>query len=191
MNLQNLRKNVNTDLASLSLVEKQTKEEKSKLQKLKENSIALTQARDIAQEIAQNVQQQAHDQIAKVVGLCLQSIFDGSDEYDFKIRFDRKRGKTEATLILLKNGHEIEDPLDADSGGVLDVAAFALRLSCIILTKPTVRKLIVLDEPFKFVSEEFRSNIKSLIEKLSKDFSIQFIMVTHIKELQAGKIITL
>jgi len=92
---------------------------------------------------------------------------------------------------LVRNGNEIQNVLDSDSGGVIDVASFALRLACIILRKPKLRKLLVLDEPFKFLSMEFRSMIREMLEKLAEDFGIQIIMVTHIPDLECGKIIQL
>ena len=81
--------------------------------------------------------------------------------------------------------------MTASGGGVVDVAAFALRLSCIVLHKPVLRRIILLDEPFKFVSEQYRENIKTMLETLAKDFNVQFIMVTHIEELIIGNIIKL
>lgn len=149
------------------------------------------EAQVIIQHIAQTIQQQAHHRITKVVSTCLETVFEGEDVYGFKIRFERKRGKTEAVLVLTKNNNEIDDPLEGDSGGVLDVAAFALRLSCIILAKPHLRKIVVLDEPFKFVSEKFLPNVRMMLEGLAEDFNFQFIMITHIKGLQTGKVIVL
>ena len=48
-----------------------------------------------------------------------------------------------------------------------------------------------MDEPFKFVSEEYRENVRVLLEQLSKEMSIQFIFVTHIQELVTGKVVKL
>jgi DNA repair exonuclease SbcCD ATPase subunit len=191
MNLLKARKKVNSLLTNLKVLKKQCKEEQENYVKL-ENELSYTEeAQQIAQQIAQTIQQQAHKRIAGVVSRCLETVFIGEDIYGFRIHFERKRGKTEAKLVLTKNGHEIEDPMEADSGGVVDVAAFALRLSCIILTKPKLRKFLVLDEPFKFVSEEYRDNVRMLLEGLSKDFKVQFIMITHINELKTGKVVRL
>ena len=63
------------------------------------------------------------------------------------------------------------------------------RLAALILAKPKLRRTIILDEPFKFVSAEYLSNVKLLLEGLARDFKVQFIVVTHIKQLQIGKII--
>ncbi len=85
----------------------------------------------------------------------------------------------------------IAKPLDEDSGGVVDVAAFTLQLSSLMLKKPPVRRVMILDEPFKFVSEEYRPGIRQMLEKLSEEFNFQFILVTHIVELMIGKVIKL
>ena len=143
-----------------------------------------------AQVVAQTIQQQAHARIAGVVTSCLHSVFT-DDVYDFQIKIVRKRGTTEANLILIKNGVAIEKPTDEDSGGVINVAAFVLRMACIIATKPKQRKLIVMDEPFHHVSKKYRPAVKNMIYKLAKDFGVQFLIVTHEPEFMIGKVVEL
>ncbi len=192
MNLIDLRKKVNNLLGDLNAVKKQCKEEQKSLRETEDHLTYIEEAQEITQQVAQTIQQKAHTRIAGVVSRCLETVFDGEeDNYGFKILFERKRGKTEARLILTKDDHEIENVLNSDSGGVVDVAAFALRLSCLILSKPTLRRILILDEPFKFVSEEYRENVRLLLDGLSRDFKVQFIMVTHITELQTGKVVRL
>lgn len=143
-------------------------------------------AQAVLQDVAQAVQQEAHRRIAGVVSRCLSQVFD--DPYEFDIIFDRKRGRTEARLVFRRNGLEV-DPLTASGGGVVDVAAFALRLACLVLTRPQVRPLVVLDEPFKFVSAQYRDRVRSMLEQLADDMGVQFLMVTHIPELVCGHVV--
>jgi energy-coupling factor transporter ATP-binding protein EcfA2 len=143
-----------------------------------------------AQVVAQTIQQQAHAQIAGVVTSCLHSVFT-DDVYDFEIRSKRKRGKAEAHLILIKNGEIIEKPTDEDSGGVLNIAAFVLRVACIAATKPRVRRFIAMDEPFHHVSKKYRPAVKEMIYQLAKNFNMQFIIITHEPEFMLGSIIEL
>lgn len=189
MNLLETRKKIDNLLGDLNAVRRQCKDEQLNLRDAEDNLIYVEEAQQMVQQVAQVVQQQAHSRIAGVVSKCLQMVFE--DDYGFRIHFERKRGRTEANLLLLKGGHEIDDPLNADSGGVIDVAAFALRLSCLILAKPSLRRLVVLDEPFKFVSEEYRENVRLMLNGLAGDFKTQIIVVTHIKELETGKVIEL
>ena len=78
------------------------------------------------------------------------------------------------------------DPLEC--GGVLDVACFALRVASLILTKPPRRRLLILDEPFHFLSLEGANGHKNLlrarelVHSLAEELGIQFIVVTHLKE---------
>src|SRR6185503_13063551 len=89
-----------------------------------ERTLTRTQdAQEILQLLAQAVQQQAHTKISGVVSSCLSAVFD--DPYEFRVQFDRKRGRTEASLRFVRGGLEV-DPLTASGGGVVDVAAFAL-----------------------------------------------------------------
>lgn len=162
--------------------------ENASLAKMRQHANDVACAREIVQSVAQLVQQKAHDQIAGVVTKCLQAVFD--DPYKFRIIFEQKKGRTDARLVFIRNGHEI-DPTSAAGGGVLDVAAFALRLSCLVLAKPRKRRLLVLDEPFRFVSRDLSLRISSLLQTLSNEFGIQFIIVTHSEELGCGKVIRL
>lgn len=170
-----------TELKAIVLRETKLKEE------AEQDAYDYIQAQEIIQSIAQEIQQQAHDQIASVVSECLSYVFD--EPYTFKIYFEKKRGRTEAQLVLLRDGVELRDPMDSTGGGVIDVAAFALRLSCLLLTKPHRRRLLVLDEPFRFLSVEYRGKVKGLLETLSKTHDVQIIMVTHSAELVVGDVI--
>lgn len=145
-------------------------------------------AQCLLQQIAQGIQENAHKQIAGVVSKCLSIVFD--EPYEFCISFERKRGRTEAALSFKRNNQHV-DPMTASGGGVVDVAAFALRLACLSLSRPKLRRVLVMDEPFKFVSEQYRDRVRSMIETLAEEMEVQFIMVTHIPELVCGKVIRL
>lgn len=162
--------------------------ERKEVIKSEDRIVWCEQAQEIVQTISQQVQQKAHKQIGSVVSRCLEAIFD--DPYKFKIHFERKRGRTEARLVFIRDREEIV-PLSGAGGGVIDVAAFALRIASILLTRPPSRRIVILDEPFKHLkpASYYGSRIVQLIKSLAKDFKIQFIMVQNLPEFQAGKII--
>lgn len=147
---------------------------------------ALTEAVACVQAVAHVVQQETHTAIASVVTRCLQAVF--PDPYEFQILFEERRGRTEARLVFVRDGEAVS-PLDSSGGGVVDVAAFALRLACLMLAQPARRRLVVLDEPFKFVSADYLPAVRQLLEDLAAELGVQFVMVTHLEELCCGKIV--
>ena len=151
---------------------------------------ATVQAQQIVQGIAQGIQQRVHARVADVVTRCLEAVFD--DPYEFQIRFDRKRGKTEARMVFARDGMELDEPLDEIGGGVVDVAALALRLTSLLLSRPKPRRLLVLDEPFKNVnSKRYRQRVKRMVERLAEDLDVQFVIVSQMEDFQVGKVVEL
>lgn len=146
------------------------------------------EALTICQGVAQTIQQKAHEGIASIVTRCLASVFD--NPYEFKIVFEQKRSRTEARLIFVRDGREFH-PMGAAGGGAVDVAAFALRLSCMMLSRKATRRVLVLDEPFRFVSARYRKRVRLMLETLATELGVQIIMVTHQKQLKAGTVITI
>lgn len=162
--------------------------ERDGLDKATDAVAAADSALAVVTDIAQHTQQQAHRAIAGVVSRCLAAVFD--NPYEFVIHFERKRDKTEARLAFVRDGVEVS-PLDAAGGGVVDVAAFALRLAAIVLHQPPVRRLVVLDEPFKFVHADNLPRVRALLDHLAAEMGIQFVLVTHLEGLVSGHVIRL
>lgn len=184
--VDSLRQKVNKHLANLNVARTNCCNLKEDLDEADEHLEAVSEAQELAQHVAQAVQQKAHDQIAEVVSRCLSAVFD--EPYIFRIHFERKRGRTEARLIFERDGMEV-DPMTASGGGVVDVASFALRLSCLMLNKPPLRRVLILDEPFKYVSEDYRERVRELLETLAREMKVQFVVVTHIQELKTGTVV--
>jgi DNA repair exonuclease SbcCD ATPase subunit len=186
--LKDYRKKVNRDLARWTAAKERCLIERKALEDVQERLADLEEAQGIAQLVAQQIQSQAHNQIADIVSKCLEAVFD--EPYQFVIQFERKRGRTEAKLFFKRGDVEV-DPLTASGGGVVDVASLALRVACLSLSRPPVRKVLILDEPFKMLSMGLRSRVRVLLEGLAEDMGIQIVMVTHDPQLRAGKVVRL
>lgn len=184
--LDSIRRLVDKRVAELNVARASCRNLGRMLGQKEEHAEAIRRAQELAQAVAQAVQQQTHDRIAGVVSQCLEAVFD--EPYHFIIHFERKRGRTEAALRFERDGAEV-DPMTASGGGVVDVAAFALRLSCLVLNNPPLRRILILDEPFKFLSEGYRHRIRDLMLTLAKEMGVQFVQVTHIRELVAGTVV--
>lgn len=190
MSIDELRQRVDKLMNKYNTACSTIRSEEGNLKEIKQYLADIKEAQKVTQLVASKLQEHAHSNLAKVVTACLQMVFPDKN-YQFRLKFERKRNRTEAKPILIKDGNEIQNPLDEDSGGVVDVAGFALKLSALLLSKPKMRNFLALDEPFKYVSEEYRDNIRQMMEKLSEDFDFQFLIVTHMKELETGKVVRL
>lgn len=188
MNLKDTRRRLNSIKARYEVARHTARSEKVGLQEAQARLAALQESQVTIQAAAQMVQQQAHAQMAGVVTRCLAAIFD--EPYEFRITFEQRRGKTEAVLEFVRDNNPV-DPLTASEGGQVDVAAFALRLACLLLERPARRRLLVLDEPFRFIDKTNRPRLRALLESLAVEFSVQMVLVTHDPGLQIGKVIEL
>lgn len=188
MDLEQEAKDIARIQSRLDLLTQSAEREGQELAKTLTRSRQAQDAQELLQHLAQAVQQQAHQRISEVVSSCLAAVFD--DPYEFKIVFERKRGRTEAHLHFVRGSLEV-DPLTASGGGMVDVAAFALRVACLVLHRPRLQRVVVLDEPFRFVSAQYQGAVHSMLENLSKKMEVQMIMVTHNERYMTGKVIDL
>lgn len=187
--LLTVRNKVNKLLLEKEFASKQITNEKTALEICKEKIKDALEAQNIFQFNAEAIQTKAHAQISAVVTKSLRIVF--GPNHSFKIEFRRARGKTEAELVFLKNGEEF-DPKEECGGGLIDVAAFALRLSCLMLSRPRLRRIIISDEPFKFVNgEEYQEKVGNLIQILAEEMKVQFLIVSDDSWLKVGHVVEL
>jgi DNA repair exonuclease SbcCD ATPase subunit len=182
------RKQLNSKLLHYQSVQTSLQREKESLRQSQQKKEISAQANTILQAVFAQIQENVHRTISDIVSRCLKAIF-GEEAYEFKIAFEQKRNKIEAEIQFIKN-NEIFHPLTQAGGGVLDVAAAGLRLSAILLTQvDQKRRILILDEPFRFLSAEYRPKIRDLIQQLAEELDFQFIMITHAHELEIGDVI--
>lgn len=188
MSLANYRKKINEAVQNLAAATAHVRDEKALLATAEAQVAASAEALRVAQGLAEGMQQRANAHIARVVSRCLTLVFE--EPYELKIEFEAKRGKTDATLKLVRNGLVLDDPVNEVGIGVIDVAAFGLRLASLMFSLPQRRRVIIMDEPFKHISSSRRGGrVAAMLEALAKEFDMQFIMITHLPELATGTII--
>jgi len=136
-------------------------------------------AQTLLQSVAVSTQAELEFHVSSVATLALNAVF--PDPYSLKVDFIPKRGKSEAMLTLEREGKSF-DPMSANGGGVVDLTAFALRVSMLSLSRNT-RKVIILDEPFRFLSKDLHPRAGQVIRDLADKLGVQFILVTHEKAL--------
>lgn len=187
--LRSIRRRLDTQLAEHRTAVAVVDAAESDLFKAQRRVENCTEAQRILQQVAEAVQTQANARIASVVSRCLEAVFE-ENAYEFRFLFEQKRGKTEATPLFVRDGYEME-PTNAAGGGCIDVAAFALRVACLVMARPALRRVLVLDEPVKHLSANYRPRFAELMLTLAKELGVQFLISTHFREFHCGKVIDL
>jgi len=139
-------------------------------------------AREVVKEVGLRTQQQLQFHISDITSLALDAVF--VNPYKLDVEFVERRNKTECDLSFVRDmeGEEIgikADPLTAAGGGVVDVAAFALRIVSWSMESPRSNNVIILDEPMKFLSVDNQEKASLMIKELSEKLGLQFIIITH------------
>jgi DNA repair exonuclease SbcCD ATPase subunit len=148
-------------------------------EKLTSRSAAIEEVMAYTQEVAKQTQEQIKFQLEDIVNLALNAVY--SDKYKFSVLIEAKRGGTEARLVLFnENGDEL-DPMSSTGGGVCDILSFALRIALLIISKN--ERVLIMDEPFKFISKDVKEPAIEIIKRISTDLNVQIICITHDEEL--------
>ena len=172
------RDKINRVKGKVDTIEKEALSFREKEQYNASRLLALEEALVFVQDVAKRTQEQLVLHIQDVVNTALGTCF--PNEYEFQLQFEIKRNKTEAKLVFLKHGFEI-DPMEASGGGVVDVASFALRIAAWSLGK--TNNVICLDEPMKFLSRDLQPRAGEILKEISQKLGIQFIMVSHVSDI--------
>lgn|SRR3990167_924727 len=150
--------------------------------KLKE--VDIEKCLKVLQTLIEMKKEKIKNRIENLVTKGLRTIFERED-YRFEIEMELKRGSMSARPILYSrfgNKEFSTDIIDGHGGGVVDVTAFILQVIVLLALSNKLEKVIIADEAFKHVSQEYLSNVAQFMQYLNEITGIQIIMVTHKSE---------
>ena len=176
--IQLLKDRLNRERGAQIALQNQISDLTTNQEESEEHLSNLEMAREILQRIAQDTQNNLQFHISGLVSTAEASIF--PDPYEFVVEFVARRDKTECDLLLSKNGEKFS-PFSACGGGPIDVASFALRLVAWSLHKTF--PVIILDEPFKFVSVDLQPKCSEMLKTLSSKLGLQSIMISLLPQI--------
>lgn len=175
MNITQLRNTLEQRKGQRNELQRQLTDTTNKISGLKKDLRFSQQALAIIQKVGQETQQQIEFYISDIVSLALAAVFD--NPYKLKLNFVVRRNRTECDILFERDG-EVFLPMN-DSGGIISVAAFALRPALWCITSPKTQNTLILDEPFlRLKGEEANRRALIMINEMSKKIGIQIIMVS-------------
>lgn len=129
--------------------------------------------------IGENRQQQVQGTIENLVTMGLQTIF--GPELSFHLVQKSSASKTQVDFVIRSTyaDNVIETPvMEARGGGLAATVGFLLRLVILLLQKPK-SPLLVLDETFSHVSDEYIDRVGDFLKEITQKTNTQIILVTH------------
>lgn len=185
--LNNLKNKILDAKNELNYLEKQYAKLHNDLEEEKTNYEYIEEAQIFLQTVAKKTQSKLSFHISDFVSNALETIW-GEEAYTFKLDFIEKRNKTEVEMFLVDD-NGIIGLKDLNSlrtgGGILDIIAFALRISLWSLQK-NKEKLIILDQPFTNLDSEHLPLANLLLKEVNEKLGIQFLIINHNPLLNEG-----
>jgi DNA repair exonuclease SbcCD ATPase subunit len=185
--MNEIRPRIDRLLAQYRLATSKVRDEREALALARDKLAVAQESQQLVQHVAELIQNNAHKSLASVVTRCLEVVY-GDKAYEFRIEFERKRGRTEARMAFYRDGNRV-DPISEAGGGPVEIAGFALRTACLCLQRPRPRRLLCLDEPFRSIQGDLRERVAELLMTLAKEMDIQMVIVTHDSQFRIGKVI--
>ncbi|MEJ8553605.1 hypothetical protein [Tepidibacter sp. Z1-5] len=164
-----------------SKIEEDMKTIKLKIENFKSQEEVFLKAKLLLEESSAFAREQVKHKFEVMVTKALQ--FVTGENIEFKIEFEQKRGRPEASFNVISQIDEdtriINTPEDSRGGGIIDVISLTLKYCMLQTHKPQIEGPFILDEPAKHVSEEYIINVGKFLKEINTNFNRQIIMVTH------------
>jgi len=157
----------------------QGKQAVTRVDDLERRLTALDQAAEVLLRFGEQRQAEVVNRVETLVTHGLQTVF--GEEMTFHIIAEQKAKAQQYEFVVRSKIGEatVETPvMDARGGGVAVVVGFLLRLLLVLLRKDTQR-VLVLDESFAQLSEEYVPRLGEFIRELVDSTNVQVILVTH------------
>lgn len=137
--------------AQKTLVDRRATDAENRLTRARAEQTDIDAVQKTVQYVAARVQTGFGNYVGAIVTKALHHVFPDRRNDNFVVRFRENRGKTECELLLVTAKSEEAHPFDCSGGGVWDTLSFALRAATLVLEQPAPSRILVLDEPFKFL----------------------------------------
>jgi DNA repair ATPase RecN len=152
-----------------------------KLERAEREADLHQKAKVLLTSIGEERQETARRQVEELASRAMQVIF--GEELTFHLVPGERAGQATMEFMVRSKYDDMEvdtSVLDARGGGMAAVLGFVLQLVVLLLTEDA-RNILILDEPFAWVSEAYESRVAEFLREVSERARVQIILVTHSK----------
>jgi DNA repair ATPase RecN len=182
MNLQTLRNLYNQKLGKLEAITNTLKACQTRVQELELNQNTVEKSSIFLQSLSDTSRIQVVEKISGLVTEVLQAVKDTN--LSFRMELGTERNQPDLKFLLHDAITNTDmNILESAGGGIADLVSFALRVSLLLKWKPSLEKVLVLDETLKFISVADQELAGEFVRKLSEQLGLQIIFISHSKTL--------
>jgi DNA repair exonuclease SbcCD ATPase subunit len=146
----------------------------SKIKQLEDEKTQLVKAVGLIDRCIQIISANGIGKIESIVSAGLQTVF-GNDLWLVVEKKETARGNS--YRLLVRDGETVGNPMDSFGGGVVNVISFLLRV--ILIKRFKLAKLLILDEQFNNVSEDYLPHVSEMLHKFTHENGFTILAVTH------------
>lgn len=158
-------------------LKKQEADLEAEVKQLKEEVEILTKASVVIKHLLNIMVKDEISKMADLITYGLKTIFE-DQSLVFLPKILKKNEKIHIELKTVSNG--LEGEFSSFGGSVAVIESYLLRLLCLL--KKKMAKLMLLDETFAAIGDEYIANTSKLINQLSKKLGIDTLLLTHNKD---------
>ena len=118
-------------------------------------------------------------QLEALANSAMSTIFDLQGEVSFDV---------ESKRFIIRDGDKVCDLADACGGGLVTIISFVFEL--FLLIKCGCRRLLVYDEAFYAVSDQYYDEFVNFMRKACKDLGVDMLLVSHDARLSTSMVDT-
>lgn len=150
-----------------------------KIKELLEKIQLVVDSINFVEEIAHKSRGEVKTKIEALTSLAMKVVY--NENYGVLFDYGVSGNKTAVEIFIVKkrsDGKIIKRTIDGHGGGCSDVLSIPLKLM-VLLSESSVDKILCLDESGKFLDEVRVEKFGEFLKRISLDFGVQIILVTH------------
>lgn len=178
--LADMRRGIERDLGRKAQVEEDLENLRSNTVQYRSALLELQQALQVFQVLEGTWHRSFENKLAGLISRGLSLVFNEPLRFVLETKQRGDMSTMDFKLVQMVGDDElVTDIMGAKGGGVVAVVSFLLRVLILLASKPPLRPVMILDENFAMVSQEYVPNLAKLLRQLVDETGVQIILVTH------------
>lgn len=164
-----------------TVLRSQLAQHRAQAETLTEEAGQLEQVVVLLQAMQEVWKQRFEAAVGQVVSRGLTAVF--GEQLDLLVELGQSGSQPTARFAVRDSRGLETDVIDARGGGLVNVAAFLLRVLLLLSARPPMARILILDETFVNVSAEYGPALVELLRRIVDEGGFQILLVSHRDDL--------